>query len=200
MLKRKHLRKDKSKNVNKAAEEARQKIKGSIASIQKDLVKPQKQSKNTINPKDIKIGMTVYVASIDANATIISLPDRKDNVQIQSGIMKLSVHVSGIEKIPEEKTAPKVKINSMIKSKAKEIETEIKLLGMTVSEAIVELEKYLDNAYLAGLTSVRVVHGKGSGQLRKGVQDYLRKNPHVSSFRLGMYGEGDSGVTIVELK
>lgn len=195
-----NLRKDKSKNVNKAAEEARQKIKGSISEIQKDLVKPQKQSKNTINPKDIKIGMTVYVASIDANATIISLPDRKDNVQIQSGIMKLSVHISGIEKIPEEKTAPKVKINSMIKSKAKSIETEIKLLGLTVSEAIAELEKYLDDAYLAGLKTVRVVHGKGSGQLRKGVQDYLRKNPHVDSFRLGMYGEGDSGVTIVELK
>ncbi len=195
-----NLRKDKTKNVNKAAEEARQKIKGSIASIQKDLVKPQKQSKNTIDPKEIKIGMTVYVASIDSNATILSLPDKKDNVQIQSGIMKLNVHVSGIEKIPEEKSAPKVKINSMIKSKAKDIETEIKLLGMTVSEAIVELEKYLDNAYLAGLKTVRVVHGKGSGQLRKGVQDYLRKNPHVSSFRLGMYGEGDSGVTIVELK
>lgn len=195
-----NLRKDKTKNVNKAAEEARQKIKGSIASIQKDLAKPQKQSKNTINPKDIKVGMTVYVASIDANATILSLPDRKDNVQIQSGIMKLNVHVSGIEKIPEEKSAPKVKINSMIKSKAKDIETEIKLLGMTVQEAIVTLEKYLDDAYLAGLTSVRVVHGKGSGQLRKGVQEYLRKNPHVSSFRLGMYGEGDSGVTIVELK
>ncbi|MBR3888094.1 MAG: endonuclease MutS2 [Clostridia bacterium] len=195
-----NLRKDKTKNVNKAAEEARQKIKGSIANIQKDLVKPQKQSKNTINPKDIKVGMTVYVASIDANATILSLPDRKENVQIQSGIMKLNVHVSGIEKIPEVKSAPKVKINSMIKSKAKDIETEIKLLGMTVQEAIVTLEKYLDDAYLAGLTSVRVVHGKGSGQLRKGVQDYLRKNPHVSSFRLGMYGEGDSGVTIVELK
>ena len=71
---------------------------------------------------------------------------------------------------------------------------------MTVEEAITELEKYLDDAYLTGLKTVRVVHGKGSGALRKGVQEYLRKNPHVSSQRLGMYGEGDSGVTIVELK
>ncbi len=195
-----NLRKDKSKNINKAAEEARLKIKGSISNIQKDLAKPKKQSKNTINPKDIKVGMSVYVASIDSNATVISLPDKKDNVQIQSGIMKLSVHISGLEKIPEEKSAPKVKINAMIKSKARDIKTEINLIGMYVEEALAELEKYLDDAYLAGLKSVRVVHGKGSGQLRKGVQDYLRRNPHVSSFRLGMYGEGDSGVTIVELK
>ena len=88
----------------------------------------------------------------------------------------------------------------MVKSKAKDITTEINLLGMTVDEATNTLEKYLDDAYLSGLKQVRVVHGKGSGALRKGVQSYLRTNPHVSSFRLGMYGEGDSGVTIVELK
>ena len=93
-----------------------------------------------------------------------------------------------------------IKINMMIKSKAKEISTEIKLLGLTVDEATNELDKYLDDAYLAGIKTVRVVHGKGSGLLRKGVQEYLRTNRHVSSFRLGMYGEGDSGVTIVELK
>ena len=168
--------------------------------MQKDLTKPKIAVKNALTTKDIKIGMTVYVPSIDNEAIIVSLPDKKDKVMVQSGIIKLAVHISNLEKIPEKKTEVNVKINNMIKSKSKDITTEIKLLGMTVQEAIAELEKYLDDAYLAGLKTVRVVHGKGSGALRKGVQEYLRKNPHVCSQRLGMYGEGDSGVTIVELK
>lgn len=195
-----NLRKNKEKNVNKVAEEARGKLKQSISEMQKDLTKPKIAVKNVLNAKDVKIGMSVYVPSIDNEATIVSLPDKKDKVMVQSGIIKLAVHISNLEKLPEKKNEVNVKINNMIKSKAKNITTEIKLLGMTVEEAITELEKYLDDAYLAGLKTVRVVHGKGSGALRKGVQEYLRNNPHVSSQRLGMYGEGDSGVTIVELK
>ena len=90
--------------------------------------------------KDIKIGMTVYVPSIDNEATIVSLPDKKDKVMVQSGIIKLAVHISNLEKIPEKKNEVNVKINNMIKSKSKDITTEIKLLGMTVQEAIAELE------------------------------------------------------------
>ena len=195
-----NLRKNKEKNVNKAAEEARTKLKSSISEMQKDLAKPKTEIKNSLSLKDVKVGMKVFVPSIDQEATIVSLPDKKEKVMVQSGIIKLAIHISNLEKLPEKKNEVNVKVNNMIKSKAKDITTEIKLLGMTVDEAIAELEKYLDDAYLAGLKTVRVVHGKGSGALRRGVQEYLKKNPHVSSQRLGMYGEGDSGVTIVELK
>ena len=195
-----NLRKNKEKNVNKAAEEARTKLKSSISQMQKDLAKPKIEVENALSLNEIKVGMKVFVPSIDQEATIVSLPDKKEKVMVQSGIIKLAIHISNLEKISEKKNEVNVKINNMIKSKVKDITTEIKLLGMTVDEATAELEKYLDDAYLAGLKTVRVVHGKGSGALRRGVQEYLKKNPHVSSHRLGMYGEGDSGVTIVELK
>lgn len=195
-----NLKKNKSANINKTAEEARGKLKQSISEMQKDLTKPKVVIKNSLQTNEIKIGMNVYVPSLDNEATIISMPDKKDKVMIQSGIIKLAVHISNLEKLPDKKNEVNVKINNMVKSKAKDITTEIKLLGMTVQEALMELEKYLDDAYLAGLKTVRVVHGKGSGALRKGVQEYLRQNPHVASYRLGMYGEGDTGVTIVELK
>ena len=195
-----NLKKSKDKNVGKNAEEARTKIKKSISEIQKDLIKPKKEIKNSIKPEEIIVGMPVFVPSLDQEATIVSLPDKKGNVMIQSGIIKLSIHPSQLEKSKEAVKKAEVKVNMMVKSKAKDITTEINLLGMTVDEATNTLEKYLDDAYLSGLKQVRVVHGKGSGALRKGVQSYLRTNPHVSSFRLGMYGEGDSGVTIVELK
>ena len=144
--------------------------------------------------------MKVYVPSLDQEASIVTLPDKKGNVMIQSGLIKLNIHTSQLEKSKEENKKAEVKINMLVKNKARDISTEINLLGMTVDEAVNVLEKYLDDAYLSGLKQVRVVHGKGSGALRKGVQDYLRTNSHVSSFRLGMYGEGDSGVTIVEIK
>ena len=106
-----------------------------------------------------------------------------------------------MEKIKKEATPKKVTVNSKTRGKKSQtISTEINLLGMTVDEATSVLEKYLDDAYLSGLHEVRIVHGKGTGLLRKGVQRYLKTNPHVKSFRLGMYGEGDSGVTIAEMK
>lgn len=196
-----NIKKNKQKDANKAAEEARSKLKQSISQMQKDLIKPKKEVKETIALKNIKVGMKAYLPSLDQEVTIVTPPDRKENVMVQAGIMKLSTHYSQLEKIKNVNAEKaNVKINMMIKSKAKDISTEIKLLGMTVDEATNELDKYLDDAYLAGIKTVRVVHGKGSGLLRKGVQEYLRTNRHVCSFRLGMYGEGDSGVTIVELK
>lgn len=195
-----NLRKSKSKNVGQTAQEARVKIKKSISEIQKDLTKPKITVNNALKLEDIIVGMKVYVPSLDQEASIVTLPDKKGNVMIQSGLIKLNIHTSQLEKSKEENKKAEVKINMLVKNKAKDISTEINLLGMTVDEAVNVLEKYLDDAYLSGLKQVRVVHGKGSGALRKGVQDYLKTNSHVSSFRLGMYGEGDSGVTIVEIK
>ena len=147
-----------------------------------------------------KTGLEVFLPSLDEKGTILTMPDKKQNVQVQIGILKMSVHISQIEEIKQEEKKVNVKVSSMIKSKAAEISTEIKLLGMTVDEATEILDKYIDDAYLAGLHVVRVVHGKGSGSLRAGVHNYLKSNPHVKTYRLGVYGEGDTGVTIVELK
>lgn len=194
-----------SKAQYKLAEEKREKIKKSISEIQKDLLKPSEaNSANAIDLKEIKKGLEVYIPSLDQDATIISLPDKNGNVTIQSGIMKLNMHYTNIEK--------KQKSNNIVLShtvrhknskaniKSMSVTTEINLLGMTVDEAIPVLEKFLDDAYLSGLHEVRIVHGKGTGLLRKGVQKYLHSNPYIKSFRLGVYGEGDSGVTIAEIK
>ena len=146
--------------------------------------------------------MQVYIPSIDQEATVSKLADKNDDVIVQSGIVKLKIHISKLEKIKDDNKSNNKKqnyISNNVGKKTLEMSTELKLLGMTVDEALPTLEKYLDDAYLSNMASVRIVHGKGTGALKKAVQEYLKKNPHVKSYRLGMYGEGDSGVTIVEL-
>jgi DNA mismatch repair protein MutS2 len=195
-----NLKKVKNTNINKDAESARTKLKKSISEMQKDLVLKNKNEDTGLTGDKIKIGMHVYIPSLDQSGIVSSLPDNKENVVIQAGLIKLSINVSKLVISESNGKEKKSQINSMIESKSMNISTEIKLLGLTVDEAISELEKYLDDAYLANLSSVRVVHGKGSGSLRKGIQEYLKSHPHVKSYRLGALGEGDTGVTIVELK
>lgn len=123
---------------------------------------------------------------------------------MQTGIFRSQVNISDLELIDEPVvTAPNLQRTGTGKikmSKSASVSTEINLLGKTVDEAVAELDKYLDDAYIAHLSSVRIVHGKGTGALRKGVHNYLRRQKHVASFRLGEFGEGDAGVTIVEFK
>lgn len=198
-----------NKEQYKLAEEKRQIIKKSISEIQKDLMIPAKtENINSIELKEIKKGLQVFIPSLDQEATVISLPDKNGNVTIQSGIMKMNMHYTNMEKLKENDSTRKIatKFNKnrsntvQGKIKAMSAVTEINLLGMTVDEAVSALEKFLDDAYLSGIHEVRIVHGKGTGLLRKGVQSYLHSNPYVKSFRLGMYGEGDTGVTIAEIK
>lgn len=186
-----NLKNSKNSDKFKKAEVARGKIKDNIFEMQKDLVMPQKETKNAIDTNKIKKGMKVYVPSLEEEATILELPDKKGNVLIQIGVLKMSVHVSKLEETKVKEKEANVKITSMIKSKSAEISTEIKLLGKTVDEAVEQLDKYIDDAYLAGLHTIRVVHGKGTGSLRKGIQEYLKTNPHVKNYRSGVYGEGD---------
>ena len=196
------LKNSNSKNTGKKAEEERSKIKKSLSDIQDDLLKPSTiEVKNALKKEEASIGMNVYIPSLDQEATICTLPDKNNDIMVQSGIIKLKIHISQVEKIlpKEDKNKQTLKFANSF-NKSKDISTEIKLLGMTVDEALPILEKYLDDAYLSNMASVRVVHGKGTGALRKAVQEYLKKNPHVKSYRAGMFGEGDIGVTIVELK
>lgn len=164
---------------------------------------PQKQ-KSTLRPQDLSLGDSVKVMSLNVKGTVSSKPDSKGMLFVQMGILRSKVHISDLQLIDEpvitgpalsRTGAGKIKMN-----KSASVRTEINLLGKTVDEAISELDKYLDDAYLAHLSSVRVVHGKGTGALRKGVHNYLKRLKYVQDFHLAEFGEGDAGVTIVEFK
>ncbi len=196
------IEKSKSQNAGKLAEENRQRLKKSINEIQSDLITPNVEvSNNSISEKEIKENMEVFIPYLDSTATVLKLPDKNGDVLIQSGIVKLKVHMSKIEKKKEDIDTKK-KISNQIRmiNKSKDISTELQLIGMTVDEAIPELEKYLDSVYLSNLGAVRIVHGKGAGILQKAEQEYLKTNHNVNSYSSGMYGEGDTGVTILEMK
>ncbi|MEZ3485972.1 MAG: endonuclease MutS2 [Lachnospiraceae bacterium] len=167
-------------------------------------LEPQKPRK-TYSPSDIKRGESVRVLSMNLNGTVVSLPDARGNVTVQMGILRSQVNISDLEIIEEAASYTAKQMHKTSKGKMKmgkslSVSPEINLLGKTVDEACAELDKYLDDAALAHLSSVRVVHGKGTGALRNGIHTFLRRQKHVKSFRLGAFGEGDAGVTIVELK
>ena len=164
-----------------------------------------KQSgKKTPDPKKLKKGDTVKIISMGLKGTVNTLPDAKGNLFIQCGIMRTQTNINDLVYVEEPAIsipAPQKTSTGKIKmSKTFSVSTEINLLGRTVDEAIAELDKYLDDAYLAHLPSVRVVHGKGTGALRSAVHNHLKRMKYVSEFRLGEYGEGDAGVTIVTFK
>lgn len=167
-------------------------------------------SRKEYKPEDFKLGMDVKIVSLNLTGTVNTLPDSKGNLFVMCGIMRTKTNIKDLDIIPEDvvqakqaKKAAKSKASisrSGGMSKAATMSAEIKLLGMTVDEALVALDKYLDDAYMSSLSSVRVVHGKGTGALRNAVANHLRKVSYVKSFRLAEYGEGDAGVTIVEFK
>ncbi len=160
--------------------------------------------KGTLTVKDLAIGDAVKVISLGLKGTVSTLPDSKGFLFVTLGIMRTKVRIDDLIKLDEEEiTAPNLKRTGSGKismSKSLSVSHEINLLGKTVDEACQELDKYLDDAALAHLETVRIVHGKGTGALRAGVQKYLKRNRHVKSFRLGEFGEGDAGVTIATLK
>ena len=186
--------------MEKERERLRQKIKETSA---KSTLTPQKPKK-TYKPSDFKLGESVKVLSMNLSGTISSLPDSRGNVTVQMGILRSQVHISDLEIIEEQNPyAPKnmrrTGSGKIKMSKSLSVSPEINLLGKTVDEAVAELDKYLDDALLSHLNSVRVVHGKGTGALRKGIHEYLRRQKHVKSYHLAEFGEGDAGVTIVNL-
>ena len=186
--------------MEKEGERLRKKIKDTSASASLKTNKPKK----TYKPSDFKLGESVKVLSMNLTGTIGSLPDARGNVTVQMGILRSQVNISDLEIIEEVSPYAPKRMNRTAKSKIKmskslSVSPEINLLGKTVDEAVAELDKYLDDALLSHLNSVRVVHGKGTGALRKGIHEYLRRQKHVKSYRLAEFGEGDAGVTIVEL-
>lgn len=189
-----------------SVERERQELRKRMSKAENRMTRPveKKQPKKQLTAKDIRPGDSVKVLSMNLKGTVGSRPDSKGYLFVQMGIIRSKVHISDLELVDEPViTGPALQRTGAGKikmSKSASISTEINLLGKTVDEAVAELDKYLDDAYIAHLKSVRVVHGKGTGALRKGIHNYLRRQKHVDSFRLGEFGEGDAGVTIVEFK
>lgn len=157
-----------------------------------------------LDPKKLQKGDAVRVLSMGLKGTVSTLPDAKGNLFVQCGIMRTQANIKDLALLNEPVvTAPGLQRSGAgrIKmSKSLSVSTEINLLGKTVDEALPALDKYLDDAYLAHMPSVRVVHGKGTGALRNAVHSHLKRLKYVKEFRLGEYGEGDAGVTIVTFK
>ena len=160
--------------------------------------------------KNLRIGDTVHVASMNLNATVSTLPDRPGKLYVTAGIIRTQLSVRALELVDTGKVSgpgleptkkgKKSHAGNIRMQKTMSISPEINLIGQTTAEAIPELQKYLDDAYLAHLPQVRVVHGRGTGVLRKAVHAQLKKLKYVDSFRLGEFGEGQDGVTIVMFK
>ena len=152
-------------------------------------------------PKTVKIGDIVEITNLNTKGTVLSLPDAKGEVQLQAGILKLKAHLSQLRLVqekPKAKPVSSVRVNTGAMERTVHMSCDVR--GMALDEAIAEVDQYLDEAVLAGLNEVTIVHGKGTGILREGLQRYLKTNGHVKSFRRGVYGEGEDGVTIVQLK
>ena len=152
-------------------------------------------------PRPLTIGDTVYVTMLGTNGTVTALPDSKDNVEIQAGSMKMKVPLQSLRlrNSPKKNTPQRTAVTRSDRGPSTS-KTSVDLRGKNAEEALLDLDMFLDGALRAGLSEVTVVHGKGTGVLRKAVQAHLRKLPFVRSFRLGVYGEGEDGVTIVEFK
>ena len=163
---------------------------------------------HSIERENIKPGLNVYVSNLNAEGIILSGVSKDDTVQVQIGAMKMKVDIKYLQEI-QNSNSKKSSSNSKSTNyaymgrsslKSQHVRPELNLLGLTVDEAIPIVDKYLDDCYIAKLTPVRIVHGKGTGALRNGIQRYLKTNKLVDSFRLGSFGEGEMGVTIVRLK
>lgn len=187
----------------KQMEEERTRIRERMSETQKNMsLKQIKPTSSSAKPTKLHIGDTVTVHSLNLNGTVHTLPNAKGDFYVQMGILRSLVNISDITLLAEKpsyQTKAK-RTGTAGLSKASSISGELKLLGKSVDEAIPLLDKYLDDAYLSHLPMVRIVHGKGSGVLRKVVHEYLARQKYVKSFHLGVYGEGDSGVTIVEFE
>ena len=191
---------------SRAMEQERTRLREKMSGVEKKLaIKPaaSKASKQ-LQAKDLHIGDSVKVLSMNLKGTVSTLPNAKGDLFVQMGIMRSQVNLRDLELIPDMETVnprtTRTGTGKIKMSKSASVSTEINLLGKTVDEALAELDKYLDDAYISHMPSVRVVHGKGTGALRKAVHNYLRKQKHVESYRLGEFGEGDAGVTIVTFK
>ncbi len=190
------VEKDKNRRIN----ESRTKLKTRIDKMNSDLTEEVLSKKNKKPVKNLKKGESVLILSLNQKGIVLTEPDESGDLTVQAGIMKVNVNISDLQRAKEEDESKDEKGTSgIIRSKTKTVKSELDLRGMNLEDAVLEADKYLDDTYIAGLNEVTLIHGKGTGVLRKGIKQLLRTHRHVKKYRLGKYGEGGSGVTIVEL-
>lgn len=189
---------------NRRLEEARRKLKKERKEVEASLAESLMPRKNAVAlPKDLRKGDSVLIVSLGQEAKVLKLPDDKGNVLVQAGIMQITVHVSNLRLLREEAPKPNAKSRASRNvgmAKAAAVKPEVDLRGKMLEEALETCEKFIDDCMLASLKQVTIIHGKGTGVLRNGIHQMLRKDKRVEDFRLGQYGEGDSGVTIVTFR
>ncbi|WP_010252304.1 endonuclease MutS2 [Acetivibrio cellulolyticus] len=195
-------REKESSQSQKEAEDMRLKIKNKIDNIEEALSKPIIPRNTLVKPpKNLKPGDSVLIINLNQKGTVVALPDKNGEAIVQAGIMKINLHITNLKVIDEQKAQIKrTGAGEIGVSKARNISTEIDLRGLNLEDALENVDKYLDDAVISGLAEVSIIHGKGTGILRSGIHQYLKSNKRVKSYRLGKYGEGETGVTIVELK
>lgn len=185
----------------KTANMLRNKLNASIKDIASSF---EKEDISSLTVDDIYIGMDVLFKPLNSIAKILSMPNKSKDMQIQIGNAKMTANIKSLEKIKNQAIKVDKKEQSHVSKnfnlKAKSISTEINVIGMNVEEATFVIDKYLDDCAISNISPVRIVHGKGTGKLREGIASFLKTNKHVKSFRLGTFGEGEMGVTVVELK
>lgn len=185
---------------------AREKLKKREDSIDEKMKRVSKPKQTYVEPpKDLKPGELVKILDLDQEATVIKPPDKSGKARVEAGIIKMDVHISNLRRIDNDKQRQKEMTEKFVptrsfESKTKTVSTEVDVRGQYPEEAWMNVEKFLDDCYLAGLSPARIVHGKGTGVLKTHIRDMLRKHRYVKSWRPGVFGEGDDGVTVVELK
>lgn len=189
--------KESSRRLQEAQDLVRTELKKKDSELSKGIL----EKKSTKPPKDLKMGENVEVLSLNQMGTVLSNPDDKGNVEVQVGIMKVTVNIVNLRRTDDDYTSKLIKSKNKVKSnKTKVVKQELDLRGNNIEEGILEVDKYLDDAYISGLKEVYIIHGKGTGALREGIKSYLKTHRHVKAYRTGKYGEGGDGVTVVEIK
>lgn len=195
----KQMKKSAASGPDMQAAALRKRLEDGIDSLSEGLA--QKADRVDKPPKTLKVGDEVEILNLKTRGVVLSAPDAKGEVQLQAGIVKLKAHISQLRLVKEEPVKKqKSSFHAETGAMTRTVPMECDVRGMALDEAIPVVDQYLDEAVLASLTEVSIIHGKGTGVLRSGIQQHLRRHPHVKSFRLGVYGEGESGVTAVTLK
>ncbi|MFD3156132.1 endonuclease MutS2 [Haloimpatiens sp. FM7330] len=193
-------RKGYSTDVRQKLEEERKKLKNKIDSVEEKIDDTSDEGQKI---QTVEEGQEVYVPSLNQKVIVLSKPDNKGEVQVQAGIMKVSVKIKDLRKVEgnkQDKKVAKAKKKREAKLRLASVPNSVDLRGMDSIEAVFTVDKYLDDAYVAGHSQVTIIHGKGTGVLRSAITDMLKKHTHVKNYRLGNFGEGGSGVTVAELK
>ncbi len=182
-------------------QETHEKLKTSLNQVESELSADVLNVMSNKPPENLKPGETVRVLAYDQVGEVLNEPDNKGDVQVQVGIMKINVNVTGLKRdVSQEEERSKTKTKHIMKNKSRNVKSELDLRGYNLADALMDVDKYLDDALLSGLDRIEIIHGKGTGVLREGITGYLKNHRNVKNYRLGDIGEGGDGVTIVELR